>query len=157
VIPVKKLYSAFILLAFACSIAQARPHYRGYKHKTPAETTTAANPATSAETGQDPNVPKTPLEFSLTKEKEQLTRELAELRKTSAGAVEIKKERDDLQAWRVNAERDLAQLKLENQALKDSANQDWFLYGGCLALAGVVLGFIIPKISWGRRNSWGSF
>ena len=46
------------------------------------------------------------------------------------------------------------QIKLENQALQDTANQDWFLYGGILALVGVILGFILPKLSWRRKNSW---
>ena len=48
-------------------------------------------------------------------------------------------------------------FKLENQSLKDTASQDWFLYGGLLALIGVILGFILPKLGWRRKNSWDSF
>lgn len=155
VIPVKRLLSAVFLLTLIYSTAQARPYHGRIKHKNLA----APAPAATAEgvVAEDPNAPKTPLEFSLSADKEKLNRELTELKKTSANAVQIKTERDNLQERVVNVERDLQQLKLENQALKDSANQDWFLYGGGLALAGVILGFIIPKISWGRRNTWGSF
>jgi SH3 domain protein len=157
VIPVKKILSTFFLLILICGIAQAKSHHRGHsKHKTAAtEQTPAVDP--NGEAIKDPNAPVTPLELSLTKDKELLNRELTELKKTSANALQIKNERDSLQERVVNVERDLQQFKLENQALKDSANQDWFLYGGGLALAGVFLGFIIPKISWGRRNQWGSF
>lgn len=152
-----KLISAIFLITLISGTAQAKTHHRSHSgHKSHAAQQAPAD-ATVAEPAKDPNAPTTPLEFSLTKDKELLNRELTELKKTSSNALQIKNERDSLQERVVNVERDLQQLKLENQALKDSANQDWFLYGGGLALAGVLLGFIIPKISWGRRNTWGSF
>jgi SH3 domain protein len=101
--------------------------------------------------------PGTSLEQSLANERDQLSRELGQLKKTAAGAIQIKNERDELQERVVNVERDLQQFKLENQALKDTANQDWFLYGGILALAGVLLGFILPKLGWRRKSSWDSY
>ncbi|MGZ8136036.1 MAG: TIGR04211 family SH3 domain-containing protein [Methylococcaceae bacterium] len=101
--------------------------------------------------------PGTTLEQSLANERDHLNRELSELKKTSTNAIQIKNERDELQERVVNVERDLEQFKLENQALKDTANQDWFLYGGILSLAGVILGFILPKLGWRRKNNWGSF
>ncbi len=101
--------------------------------------------------------PGTTLEKSLATERDQLARELNELKRTAASSVQLKNERDELQERVVNVERDLQQFKLENQALKDTGNQDWFLYGGILSLAGVLLGFILPKLSWRRKNSWDSF
>jgi SH3 domain protein len=154
---VKKIFNAFFILILMSGVAQAKSHHRGHsKHSEPASAQSVVDPA-AADAVKDPKAPTTPLEFILTKDKELLNRELTELKKTAANALQIKTERDGLQERVVNVERDLQQYKLENQALKDSANQDWFLYGGGLALAGVLLGFIIPKISWGRRNTWGSF
>ncbi|MDD4904722.1 MULTISPECIES: TIGR04211 family SH3 domain-containing protein [Methylobacter] len=102
--------------------------------------------------------PGTSLEQSLATERDQLSRELSELKKTAASTVELKNQRDELQERVVNVERELQQFKLENQALQDTANQDWFLYGGILALIGVILGFILPKLSWRRsRSSWDSY
>ncbi|WP_027150504.1 TIGR04211 family SH3 domain-containing protein [Methylobacter tundripaludum] len=102
--------------------------------------------------------PGTSLEQSLATERDQLGRELSELKKTAASTVELKNQRDELQERVVNVERELQQFKLENQALQDTANQDWFLYGGILALIGVILGFILPKLSWRRsRSSWDSY
>lgn len=92
------------------------------------------------------------------KERDQLSNELTELQQTAANAIQLKQQRDQLQERVIGVERELQQLKRENQALTDSSNQDWFLYGGGLSLFGVLLGFILPKISWRRRSSgWDSF
>jgi SH3 domain protein len=107
---------------------------------------------------KDSITPDTTLEKSLAKERDLLSRELNELKKTAASTLELKNQRDELQERVVNIERDLQQYKLENQALQDSANQDWFLYGGLLSLMGVVLGFILPKLNRRRgRGSWDTF
>ncbi|CAG7857187.1 hypothetical protein MCAMS1_01924 [biofilm metagenome] len=98
--------------------------------------------------------PDTPLEQTLTVERDRLDRELTELKKTAANQIQLKNERDTLQEDVVNVKRELEQLKLENNALKDGAKLDWFLYGGMLSLSGVILGFILPKLSWRRKNSW---
>ncbi|MDO8939252.1 MAG: TIGR04211 family SH3 domain-containing protein [Methylicorpusculum sp.] len=95
------------------------------------------------------------LGHSIVLERDSLNRELAELKMTAANAIEIKTERDRLQERVVGAERELQKLKRENQALIDNSNQDWFIYGGALSLAGVLLGFILPKLGWRRRSSGG--
>ena len=95
---------------------------------------------------------------SLSKERDQLSTELNDLRQTAANAVQLKHQRDQLQERVISVERELQQVKRENQTLEDSTNQDWFLYGGVLALLGVVLGFILPKLSWRRKTSnWDTF
>ncbi len=92
------------------------------------------------------------------KERDKLSSELSELQQTAANAIQLKQQRDQLQERVVTIERELQQLKRENQALTDSSNQDWFLYGGALSLFGVLLGFILPKLSWRRRSSgWDTF
>jgi len=92
------------------------------------------------------------------KERDRLSAELSELQQTAANAIQLKQQRDQLQERVVTIERELQQLKRENQALTDSTNQDWFLYGGGLALFGVLLGYILPKLSWRRRSSgWDTF
>jgi len=101
--------------------------------------------------------PGTSLEKSLATERDQLSRELNEIKITAANAVQLKEEHDLLQERVVNGERDLEQLKLENQALKDTTKQDWLLYGGALVIIGIFLGFILPKISWRRKSGWDTY
>lgn len=103
------------------------------------------------------SAPGSVMEKSIATERDQLARELSELKKTAASTIQLKNERDELQERVVSVERDLQQYKLENQALKGTASQDWFLYGGLLSLVGVVLGFILPKLGWQRKSSWDSF
>lgn len=92
------------------------------------------------------------------KERDRLSADLTELQQTAANAIQLKQQRDQLQERVVTVERELQQLKRENQALADSTNQDWFLYGGGLSLFGVLLGFILPKLSWRRRGAgWDTF
>jgi SH3 domain protein len=101
--------------------------------------------------------PGTSLEQSLAKERDQLSRELTDIKRTAANAVQLKAEHDALQERIVKAEREVEQYKLDNQVLKDTSKQDWFLYGGALALIGVLLGFILPKLSWKRKSGWDSY
>jgi SH3 domain protein len=102
--------------------------------------------------------PDTPLEQSLAAERDQLYRELSDLKKTAANSIQIKEERDELQEHVVNIERELEQFKLDNKVLKDSTEQDWFLYGGGVAFIGILLGFFLPKIGWRRKSGgWDSF
>ncbi len=101
--------------------------------------------------------PGSSLEKSLSAERDQLARELSELKKTAASSIQLKNERDELQERVVSVERDLQQFKLENQTLKNTDSQDWFLYGGLLSLAGVLLGTILPKLGGRRKSSWDSF
>lgn len=99
-------------------------------------------------------VPGNTVEQNLAAERQRLELELEQIKKTATQQIELKHERDQLQERLVDVEREFQQLKLENSAMKDGAMQDWFLYGGLLALAGVILGFILPKLSWRRSNSW---
>ena len=95
---------------------------------------------------------------NLSTERDTLSQELTELRQTAANAIQLKRQRDQLQARVISVERELQQVKRKNQTLEDSANQDWFLYGGILSLFGVMLGFILPKLSWRKRTSnWDTF
>lgn len=91
-------------------------------------------------------------------ERDKLSSDLERLSQTAANAVQLKHQRDQLQERVVNVERELQQVKRKNQALEDSTNQDWFLYGGMLSFIGIFLGLLLPKISWHRKTSnWDTF
>lgn len=96
---------------------------------------------------------------SLTKERDQLSSDLNNLRQTAANAIQLQRERNELQERVINVERELQQIKRAKQALEDSTNQDWFLYGGILSFLGIFFGLLIPKISWHRKSqsNWDTF
>ncbi|MCI0653869.1 MAG: TIGR04211 family SH3 domain-containing protein [Methylococcaceae bacterium] len=94
----------------------------------------------------------------LIKEKNRLAREVTSIRQASTDAVQIMEERDRLQERVFELENKEAQLKRENQTLKDTTDQDWFLKGAGVLLGGIFLGLILPKLSWKRKSrSWDSF
>lgn len=95
---------------------------------------------------------------TLTAERDKLRYDLNEIQQAASNAIQLKQERDQLQERVVIVERELQQVKRENQALGDSSKQDWFIYGGLLGLAGVILGVLLPKLSRPRRSSsWDTF
>ncbi|MCI0653708.1 MAG: TIGR04211 family SH3 domain-containing protein [Methylococcaceae bacterium] len=95
---------------------------------------------------------------ALLKEKNRLIQEVTAIRQASSEAVQIMEERDQLQERVINLERDLQNVKRENQTLSDSTAQDWFLIGAGVLLGGILLGLILPKLSWRRKSrSWDSF
>lgn len=95
---------------------------------------------------------------SLTQERDKLAAELNQLRLISADAVAVRKQRDILQEDFIRVNREYEQLKLEKKTLETNANQDWFMYGGLLSLFGVLLGYILPKLSWRKKShNWDAF
>lgn len=92
----------------------------------------------------------------LQKQNSTATRELEKLKKTSANAVQTLQERDQLQQRVVTIERELGALKRENNVLKNNSAQDWFLVGAGVLFLGLLLGFLLPKISWRKKSSWSS-
>lgn len=93
---------------------------------------------------------------SLKKSNVSLSRELEQLKETSSNAVQILEERNQLQQRVVTIERELESLKRENDTLVNSDAQDWFLVGAGVLLFGILLGFILPKLSWRKKKSWQS-
>lgn len=94
----------------------------------------------------------------LIQERDKLLKNLNQLRQTAANAVQLKNDRNKLLERVISVEREMEQVKRENLALEDNTNQDWFIYGGLLSLFSIILGFILPKLSWGRKTSnWERF
>ncbi len=95
---------------------------------------------------------------NLSTQSEQLQKEISEIRQTASNALQIKKQRDQFQERVINLERELQKIKRDKQALEDSTEQDWFMIGAGVLFAGIVLGLVLPQISWRRKtSSWDSF
>ena len=89
---------------------------------------------------------------ALTRERDKLSAELNQLRTISADAVEVKRDRDALQENFIRVNKELEQIKLEKKTLETNASQDWFIYGGALSLLSVLLGYILPILSFRRKS-----
>ena len=89
--------------------------------------------------------------------KQQLQQELESIRNTSANAIRIGNERNELRKTVAALTRERENLKQENRDLSNRTTQNWFLIGAGVIIAGIVLGLILPHLRFQRRKtSWGS-
>jgi SH3 domain protein len=86
-----------------------------------------------------------------------LNSEVTSIRQASANVLHIQNERDQLTHEKVNLESELETLKREKQAMDASVKQDWFLIGAGVLFGGIVLGLVLPRMSWRKKSSWDSF
>jgi len=93
----------------------------------------------------------------ITAETARLNSEVTAIRQASANVLQIQNERDQLTQEKVTLESQLETLKRENQTLDSSNKQDWFLIGAGVLLGGIVLGLVLPRLSWRKKSSWESF
>lgn len=88
---------------------------------------------------------------------DRLNSELIAVKHASSNALQIQSERDRLQASVIELERTLDTLRREKQVLDDDYRQDWFLIGAGVLVGGMLLGWLLPRLGWRRKNNWGSF
>lgn len=93
----------------------------------------------------------------LQKVKGDLEQELVSIRRTSANAVRIAEERDQLRQSLATMTREIEEVKQQNLDLSNDSTQGWFLIGAGVLVAGIILGLILPHLRFQRRkNSWGT-
>jgi SH3 domain protein len=85
----------------------------------------------------------------------ELSSDLEEIRRTSANVLNIDRQNKELDASLKESEETIARLRTENQTLAARSAQRWFMLGGGAVLVGALLGFLLPRMRWRRRSSWG--
>lgn len=87
-----------------------------------------------------------------------LKQELSRLRKVAQDPLRIATERDDAVVRSQQLADELDILKLKNQRLTDKTEQNWFLIGAGVIIAGIILGLLIPHMRVKKnRSEWGDF
>lgn len=86
---------------------------------------------------------------------QQLSQELAEIRRTAANEIAIGRRNRELEQQMVDMERELRLVQQENQSLADDSLKEWFLLGAGVLLFGILLGWIGPRLRGQRRTRWG--
>lgn len=89
-------------------------------------------------------------------ENEQLSTELAEIRRTASNALALDSENKQLKNKLLQLEREQQNLIQENDSLKDRSDRDWFMVGAGVIILGIILGLILPRIKVKKRSSWDS-
>lgn len=109
--------------------------------------------AQTAELSRDLAATKTELEQARTSHGN-VSRELADIRTASANVVEIRDRNTSLQQRVIALERQVEELTANNERLARRSNQNWFVVGAAVLLAGIVLGLVAPSLRRKRRSDW---
>jgi len=87
----------------------------------------------------------------------QLQNDLARIRKTAANAVAVADENDALKVKTERAEQAFEALRQETRDIRSGAQQRWFMLGGGAILLGILLGLILPRLKFRRKDRWGRY
>ena len=82
------------------------------------------------------------------------SRELADIRNAAANVVEIRDQNTSLQQRLVQRDQEVDQLTADNSRLAGRSNQNWFVVGAAVLLAGIVIGLVAPSLRRKRRSDW---
>lgn len=107
----------------------------------------------------------------LKRERQKLQNQVAELQSTgssvqqqldrvtklSAGTIQVDDQNRQLKKRLVESDQQIELLENENRRLGSRANREWFLVGGAVLVLGLLLGLILPRISWKKKSSWSDF
>ena len=94
--------------------------------------------------------------MTLKETSQRLKKELDDLKRTASNAVALDNENRQLKQKIQQTDHKMQSLVLENAALKDSEAKDWFLIGAAVLFGGIILGLIIPRLRFQKKNSWGN-
>jgi SH3 domain protein len=83
-----------------------------------------------------------------------VSKELADLRTASANVVQIREQNTSLQQRLVQRDREVEELTADNARLGGRNNQNWFVVGAAVLLAGIVIGLVAPTLRRKRRSDW---
>lgn len=85
------------------------------------------------------------------------TSELNLLKETTKDTIAVIKENKTQQTLIQQLEQEKAQLITENNDYKDSTAIDWFIRGAGMFLLAFLIGILVTRIRWKKRDSWGEF
>ena len=83
--------------------------------------------------------------------------ELGRVRSASENTLNILEDNERLNSIVTTLREEKQTLTGENERLKDSTGIDWFVRGAAVSLIAFLLGIIITRIRWRKKDNWGSY
>ena len=85
------------------------------------------------------------------------SKELTHLNEVAARPKQLEAENIELRKNFEQIRDELVLVKQENQVLKDRSERRWFITGAGVLIFGMVLGLVIPKFRFRKKDGWGSY
>lgn len=85
------------------------------------------------------------------------TEELTHLNEVAARPKQLESENKDLRKRFEQISDELVLVKQENQVLKDRSERQWFITGAAVLIIGMIIGLVIPKFRFQKKDSWSSY
>ena len=83
-----------------------------------------------------------------------VSKELTDIKTAAANVVEIRDQNTRLQQRLIERDREVEELTADNARLAGRSNQNWFVVGAAVLLAGIVIGLVAPSLRRRRRSDW---
>lgn len=80
---------------------------------------------------------------------------LSSLRQSAAEPIRLAEENQDLKQQLTDEQSKNASLIEQNAVLADQNIKQWFMIGAAVSLGSLILGLLITRINWKKRDSWG--
>jgi SH3 domain protein len=93
----------------------------------------------------------------LERDKADMQAEIDKIRRTAANVLAIDKQNMNLQQQLTDAEITVSILEQENDQLSSRTTRNWFITGALVLFGGVLLGLLLPRLSWSRRSRYDRF
>jgi len=93
----------------------------------------------------------------LKRDKSQLEKQLADVKRTAANALVLDDENTKLRDQLMDADIRVDTLEQESRELNDQSSRYWFMSGGLVIVIGMILGLWLPRIQWQRRARYDRF
>ncbi|HED34750.1 MAG TPA: TIGR04211 family SH3 domain-containing protein [Gammaproteobacteria bacterium] len=91
----------------------------------------------------------------LEKKNQDLKNILARLRESSAEPIRIAEENEALEKQLAKEQSKNESLRQENAFLSDQNIKRWFMIGALVSIGSLILGLLITRINWKKKESWG--
>lgn len=92
----------------------------------------------------------------LEKQNDKLKKELDHITRISANQLAINNENKELKQKLLSIKREMQTVQQENITLKDRSGREWFVRGAGVVIVGIILGLVLPRIRFQRKQRWNS-
>jgi SH3 domain protein len=83
--------------------------------------------------------------------------ELSQIREAAQNTLSILEQNKRMQTVVDQLREEKVVLSDTNARLSDSTQMDWFLRGGAVSLIAFIIGIVVTRIRWRKKDSWGSY